>query len=274
VAEYFQLDGIIGGIAPGRYADIVIIPHTKKITAEYVVSCGKVIAKDGRPIVPPRRHVYSSASLKSVHLPTPVKPSDFSIPVNTNSVEVKVRVIDLVTDLVTREFITTLPVEEGEIRSNTALDILKVAAIDRAHVTGKTFVGLIRGFSMKKGAIACSSAWDTSDIVTVGENEADMARAVNRIHELQGGAVVCVNRQILAEVPLSVMGLVSQLSMEELTKRLRELKETMKHLGFPFDDPQRTLVTLTGAAIPFLRICEEGLVDIKSGNNMDLIVEA
>ena len=189
VAEYFQLDGIVGGIAPGRYADMVVIPDPKTIKAEYVVSSGKTIAIHGRPTVSPRRHVFSSASLNSVRLPKSLEPSDFSIPVIENSAEVKVRVIDLVTDLVTKELITTLPVDNGEIHSNTDLDILKVAAIDRAHITGKTFVGLIRGFSMEKGAFACSSAWDTCDIVVVGENDVDMALAVNRIHELQGGAV-------------------------------------------------------------------------------------
>ena len=273
VAEYFQLDGIIGGIAPGRYADMVIIPDPETIKAECVVSCGKTIAKHGRPTVVPRRHVFSSASLNSVRLPKRLEPSDFSIPINENRTEVKVRVIDLVTDLVTKELITTLPVDKGEIHSNTDLDILKVAAIDRAHITGKTFVGLIRGFSMKKGAFACSSAWDTCDIVVVGENDVDMALAVNRIHALKGGAVVCANGEILTEVPLSIFGLISHLSMEELTKKLMELKVTMKNLGFPFDDPKRTLVTLTGAAIPFLRICEEGLVDIKNGNNVGFFVE-
>ena len=61
--------------------------------------------------------------------------------------------------------------------------------------------------------------------------------------------------------------------MEDLTKRIKEINHTMKTLGFPFDDPHRTLVTLTGEAIPFLRICEEGLVDIKNGKNVKLIVE-
>ncbi|MFC1863562.1 adenine deaminase C-terminal domain-containing protein [Thermodesulfobacteriota bacterium] len=274
VAEYFQLDGIIGGIAPGKLADMIIIPDPKAIKAELVISNGKIIAEEGNPVVPPRKHDFSPASLNSVLLPKPLKPSDFTIHARDDHTKVKVRVIDLVTKLVTKDLIITVPVIEGEIRSDTGRDILKVAAIDRAHVTGKMSVGLIKGFSIKNGAFACSSAWDTSDIIVVGENDIDMAIAVNRIYELQGGVVVCSDGDVVIDLALPIFGLLSELPMEELVRRLKEINLTMKKLGFPFDDPLRTLATLTGAAIPFIRICEEGLVDIKSGKNVDLIVSA
>jgi adenine deaminase len=273
VAEYFQFDGIIGGIAPGRYADLVIIPDPETIKADCVVSFGRITAIDGNPVVSPKKHAFSSASLNSVRLPGPLKPSSFTVPVPDKRTDVKVRVIDQVTDLVTKELIITFPVSGGEVHANRDKDILKVAAIERAHMTGKMSVGFIRGFSMKKGAIACSSAWDTCDIIVVGENDVDMAIAVNRVHDLQGGVVVCAREEILTELPLSIFGLLSHLSMEELTRKLVELKQTMKNLGCPFNDPYRTLVTLTGAAIPFFRICEEGLVDIKSGQNRGLFVD-
>jgi adenine deaminase len=273
VAEYFQLDGIIGGIAPGKYADIVIIPDPKTIEADHVISNGKVITKNGFPSVSPRKHYFSPASLNSIRLPGLLKPSDFIIRATGDRTNVKVRVIDLVTELVTRELITSVPVTNREIRPDAGMDMLKVAAIDRARNPGKMSVGLIRGFSLKKGAFACSSAWDTSDIIVVGENDEDMSMAVNRVHDLQGGAVVCVREEVLAELALPIFGLASLLSMEDLIIRIKKINNTMKALGFPFDDPHRTLVTLTGAAIPFLRICEEGLVDIKRGMGVGLIVD-
>ena len=110
--------------------------------------------------------------------------------VKKRSSHVNVRVIDQVTDLVTKELILSVPVIGGEIRSDVRRDILKVAAIDRRHSSGKTFVGLIRGFHLSTGAIACSAAWDTSDIIVVGENDEDMAGAVNRIHALQGLSLI------------------------------------------------------------------------------------
>ena len=99
-----------------------------------------------------------------------------------------------------------------------------------------------------------------------------MAAAVNRIRALQGGAVVCENKRILAELPLPVFGIMSDLPIETIVRRLDEFKTTAAELGAPFPDPLLTLITLTGAAIPYLRICEEGLVNLKNGQTLEVIV--
>ena len=272
VAEYFLLDGIVGGIAPGKYADILIIPDPRIIKAEYVISKGKIIAREGNLLVSPKKHVFSKDSLKSIHLLRKLEPSDFSIPVKNKSSSVNVRVIDQVTDLVTKELIISVPVINSEIRSDTNRDIVKVAAIDVRYSPGKIFVGLIRGFRLSTGAIASSSAWDTSDIIVVGENDKDMAGAVNRIYALQGGAVVYSGGKILAEIPLPVFGIIADMPIKMLAKRMEDITRVIKDLGFPYENPLLTLVTLTGAAIPFLRICEEGLVNLKDGKTLGLIV--
>jgi len=273
VAEYFFLDGIVGGIAPGKYADMLVIPNPGIIKAEYVISKGKVIAREGNLLVSPRKHVFSKDSLNSIHLLRELKPSDFSIVGKKNSSHINARIIDQVTDLVTKELILSVPVIDGEIRSDVGKDILKVAAVDRRYSPGKIFVGLIRGFHLSTGAIACSAAWDTSDIIVVGENDKDMAGAVNRIYDLQGGAVVYSKGKVLAEIPLPLFGVMTDMPIEMLAKRMEEITKITKDLGFPFDDPLLTLVTLTGAAIPFLRICEEGLVNLKNGKTLGLIVD-
>ncbi len=273
VAEYFSLDGIIGGIAPGKYADMLIIPNPRIIKAECVISRGKIIAREGNLLVPPRKHTFSGASLNSIHLLRELEPSDFSIPVKKNSSHVDVRIIDQITDLVTKEIIISLPVIEGEIRSDVSRDIAKVAAIDRGYSPGKIFVGLIRGFCLSTGAIASSAAWDTSDIIVVGENDKDMAGAVNRICALQGGAVVYAKGKILAEIPLPVFGIIADMPIEMLARRMEEITRAIKDLGSPSDNPLLTLNTLTGAAIPFLRVCEEGLVNLKDGKTLGLIVD-
>jgi len=273
VAEHFSLDGIVGGIAPGKYADMLIIPNPGVIKAEYVISKGKIIARKGNLLMSPKKDAFSKDSLNSVHLLRELKPSDFSISVKKRSSHVNVRVIDQATDLVTKERILSVPVIKGEIRSDVRKDILKVAAIDRRYSSGKIFVGLIRGFHLSTGAIACSAAWDTSDIIVVGENDKDMAGAVNRIYDLQGGAVVYSKGKVMAEIPLPLFGVMTNMPIEMLAKRMEEITKITKDLGFPFDDPLLTLVTLTGAAIPFLRICEEGLVNLKDGETSGLIVD-
>jgi adenine deaminase len=272
-ADYFGLDGFTGGIAPGRQADLLILPEKSIIKPEMVISKGKVISQSGRLLAPPRGHSFSRESLNSVHLPRAVTAEDFALIVQPPCPQVRVRAIDQITDLVTRELIVSVPAADGEIHTDTRSDLLKVAAVERRLVPGKIFVGLIRGFGLKTGAMACSAAWDTSDILVVGENEADMAEAVNRIHALQGGMVLCAGGKILAEIPLPIFGLMSDLPVPELAGKIEEMKNQAKALGFPFEDPHKTLIPLTGAAIPFLRLSEQGLVDIKTGKPVPLFLD-
>ena len=272
VAEHFSLDGLIGGIAPGRYADLVIIPDVQTIKAQVVISNGEVVAKNGQLLTAPRRHTFTKPSLNSVNLPRDMKASDFIISTQASAPQVKVRVINMVTDLVTAELAMQRPVTDGQINPDIDQDVIKVAAIDRTHNPGKMYVGLIKGFGLKSGAMACSAAWDTSDIIVAGTNDEDMAGAVNRIRTLQGGAVVCKNGEILAELPLPIFGIMSDLPIETIARRLQKIKSAVSDLGVSFPDPLLTLITLTGAAIPYLRICEEGLVNLKDGKTVGLIV--
>jgi len=272
VAEHFSLDGLIGGIAPGRYADLVIIPDVQTIDAKMVISSGRVVAEKCAPLTAPRPHTFSDQSMNSVKLPRDMKASDFSISPETDTSHVNVRIIDMVTDLVTAELAMQWPVIDGQINPDVDQDVIKVAAIDRTHNPGKIYVGLVKGFGLRSGAMACSAAWDTSDIIVAGTNDEDMAGAVNRIRALQGGAVVCENGKILAELPLPIFGIMSDLPIETITRQLQQIKSAVSELGVPFPDPLLTLITLTGAAIPYLRICEEGLVNLKDGKTVELIV--
>jgi adenine deaminase len=163
-------------------------------------------------------------------------------------------------------------VTEGELKADVAQDVIKAAAIDRTHNPGKLTVGLIKGFGLQSGAVACSAGWDSSDIIVVGTDDAAMAAAVNRIRELQGGVVVCENEKICAELPLPIFGLMSDLPIESIVERLQAIKKELARLGVPFPDPVLSLITLTGAAIPYLRICEEGLVNLKNGKTSAVIV--
>ena len=273
VAEHFSLDHLIGGIAPGRLADFAIIPDDTTIAAQVVVSNGRVIAQNGSLLVDPQSHSFSVESLNSVKLPRELTPSDFVIRAPENVENTKVRVMNMVTDLVTAEIEEGVPVRDGQICADLNKDIVKIAAIDRTHNPGRLFTGLIKGFGLKAGAFACSAAWDTSDIIVAGTDDSDMATAVNRIRSLQGGAVVCEDGKILAELPMPIFGNISDLTMTDLVQQVENVTRAAQKLGIPFPDPVLSLITLTGSAIPYLRICEEGLVNLKSGKNVSLFVE-
>ena len=272
VAEHFGLDDRIGGIAPGKTADLVLIPDLQTIRAMVVVSRGRIIARDGKLDVAPRKHAFATESLNTIRISKAVAPSDFGLLFNGDGDTAACRVIEMVTDLVTREVRLDLAVIDGEIKTDSANDLVKIAAIDRATVPGKRFTGLIKGFGMRSGAMACSAAWDTACIIVVGADETDMALCVNRIREMQGGVVVCDAGRVAAELAMPVFGLISELPLEELAVRLKTIQQAAADLGVPFHDPLLTLIALTGAAIPFLRICEEGLVNFKDGRTVDLMI--
>jgi adenine deaminase len=273
VAEHFSLDHLIGGIAPGRYADLAIIPDITTIDAQMVISNGQIIAENGKLRSSPRKHTFCEENLKTIKLPQELKAADFAVKVPQDAKNVKVRVINMVTDLVTSEISLNCPVTEGYLTVNPNKDILKVAAIDRTHNPGRRFVGFIAGFGLKAGAIACSAAWDSSDIVVVGADDSDMATAVNRIRQLQGGAVVSEKGKIMAELALPVFGIISELPLETISQRLKDVNRSASDMGVPFPNPVLSLITLTGAAIPYLRICEEGLVNLKDGKTLSLFIE-
>jgi len=264
VAEHFRLDGVLGGIAPAKYADMVLIPDLRTIKAEVVISNGVVIAQDGELLVEPRPAVFTGSELKKIR----VGPNDFAIKVPRKDA-LKVRVMDQVTELVTKEAILDLQAHNGELQADPSKDILKASVIS---CEGKIFTGLVRGQGFRAGAMATSGAWETFATVVVGAGEADMAMAVNRIFEMGGGIVVCSKGKIQAELALPVAGLMSNQRIEEIVERLNQIQAKAKALGFRFADAALTLAVLTTAAIPFLRLSEDGLVDSKTGRVVDLVV--
>ena len=272
VAEHFRLDGVLGGIAPGRLADMVLVPDLAGFMPETVICSGEVIFEGGRLLRTPRRHAFSAQSLNTVKLPRRLQPSDFIIRAHTGAASARVRVIEMLTDLVTAERHVDLPLSNAAVEADPAGGLCKIAAVDRAHNPGKLFTGLIKGFGLKAGAVACSAAWDTSDIVVVGASSKDMACAVNRLGELQGGVALCEGGQVRAEIPMPIFGLACDLPVPELAARLEALKQAIARLGVTFPDPLLSLITLTGAAIPYLRICEEGLVNLKDGMTLGFFV--
>jgi adenine deaminase len=273
VARHFAIDDVIGGIAPGKYADIVIIPNLKTIRPEYVINNGQVVAQNGELLVLPRKHRYPKSIRNTIRLAKDFTAEDFAIPVASSRTEVKVRLIDQVTNLLTREEFIDMPVSGGQLKLDASKGILKVAAIERSFGTGKSFVGLIRGMGLKQGAIATSATWDCSDIIVVGADESDMAQAVNRLKELEGGMVVCAAGKILAEIALPVAGGISTESMETIADKLRRVQQAATDLGASSPDIRITLAVLPTPAIPFLRICERGLVNLRQSGFVDLIVD-
>ncbi len=272
VAEHFGIDTIVGGIAPGKYADMVVTPDLKTLTPQYVISNGRIVASEGKLLIRPLRHTYPPAARKTVRLPRKFTARDFIIRVKDSSEAVTARVIDLGNGIANKEAHVTMPLLQGEIKIDTDRDILKVAAIDRIMNSAKMFVGLIRGFGLKRGAFAATAAWDVANIVVVGASERDMAGAVNRIRELQGGAVVYADGKVIVELPMPIAGQTSELRMEAIAERMASIQKELERLGCKLPYAHLMLNTLTTTIVPALRLSTDGLLGIKEGELLDLLV--
>jgi adenine deaminase len=270
IARHYGLD-FIGGIAPGKLADIVIIPDLRTIRAEYVIANGKIAVRNNEVVIEPREHLYPRYLYNTIRLKQDFSADDFTIQANASD-STKVRVINQVSDLLTKEKIIEMPVMEGLVRMDVSRDILKVAAIDRYWQPGKFALGLIRGFGLKRGAIATTVTWDCGHIIVVGADESDMAQAVNRIRKLKGGIVICAGGEVLNELPLPVAGLFSEESMEVIANKLDEIQRVAEGLGTRLPDIRLSLEILATPSIPFLRICERGLFDLRQNKLVNLFV--
>lgn len=266
-AEHFHLDADLGGIAPGKCADLVVIPSIDKIDAQLVIVKGRVVAQKGRlEIDLPAEH-YPAEFSQSLKLPK-VASEYFQIAATGTSV--RARVIALVTEIVNREVLHEMPVHDGMVQLRD--DILKIAVLDRFEGTGCKALGFIQGYGLRQGAVAISAPFDEGNVVVVGSNDLDMATVINRLQELGGGMVYCCDGVVRAELALPVYGGVSKLAGPLVAEQLEFLITTLQEMGCQTPNPLLTLLTVTFSAIPSLRLTIRGYWLSKKNRIVDLFV--
>ncbi|MDR7415447.1 MAG: adenine deaminase C-terminal domain-containing protein [Armatimonadota bacterium] len=270
VAEHFRLDHLVGGLAPGRYADLVLTPSLQDFRAEVVVANGRVAAENGRVLVPSRPPRYPEALYRTVSHACLLPPEALRVVAPQRQGAVRVRAIQMATHLVTRETVVELPVEEGTVRIPPEADVALVAAVDRVSEPGRAFVGFVQGLGMRQGGYATTMAWDAHCLLCVGRSPEDMALAIRRVVALGGGCAVVTGGEIRAELPAPVAGVVSTLPLEEVARRERAVDEALRALGFHSPRPSLTVDILTAAAIPHFKISERGYVRVRDGSVVGL----
>ncbi len=259
VAEHFHLDHLIGSLSPGKMADIVIIPSPNQFSPQMVMCAGKIIFKDRRVLVEPKKAFFPD------HLFDTVKIGEYSLlPLPRGE---RVRVMELVTGLVTRERIIRLDNPEE------AKDVLMLLALDRAG-GGRVFNGLLKGFGLQKGAYGSTACWDTIDMIVVGCDIQSMKTAIGRLKEIRGGMVYAIGDNVIAESSAPFCGVMSLKPMESLREEIRKVEDSLRKNGAKWEKPTLTIDTLTSPAIPHLRITHEGYVRLRDREVLSLEVES
>lgn len=214
-----------------------------------------MVARNGKMLDKPAKTHFPADTYQCINI-NPIQPGFFRVP--ATSPITKVRAIELITNIINRETILDLPVIDGEITVAGGDDILKVAVINRYIRNGKGCTGFIKGYGLRKGAVASSYSFDEGSLVVIGATDSDMAAAVNRILELQGGIVYCCEGQIIEELPLPILGCISDISGVEVASKYESLERTLREAGCKVDNPLLTLLTITFTALPSLRLLSRG----------------
>lgn len=265
-ARYFGLRRL-GAVAPGYHADLLVIDDLRKFAIRQVYAGGVKVAEDGK-YLPEHRpepvRLRGSVNVAWMAL-------DFKIPAQGASV--RARVIGVVPgQIVTRALVEEMKPVNGLIEADPSRDILKIAVAERHMASGRTGVGLVKGFGLKHGAIASSVAHDSHNIVVVGTNDNDMTTAVIEIARMQGGQVVVADNEVIASVPLPIGGLMSDLPIETVRDRIEAMTAASHKLGGVLSDPLMTMSFLALPVIPELKLTDRGLVDVTQFKVVPLVV--
>lgn len=254
-AHYFGLGGL-GMLAPGYRADLVVFDGFDDFQARMVFSGGKIVAEEGdytgpRPAPPPPPGGGVRVNWDAV---------SFEVPADGDG---RARVIHAIPgQIITGQSVEKLKTHDGRAVADVERDLLKIAVIERHRGSGRIGIGFVRGFGLKRGAIASSVAHDSHNIVVVGASDDDMMAAARAVTDAGGGQAVVADSKVLASVSLPIAGLISDLPLEDVRDRVEAMSRAARELGGTLPDPLMTMSFLALAVIPELKITDHGLVDV------------
>ncbi|GIP55498.1 adenine deaminase [Paenibacillus vini] len=264
-ARYFRVDGDVGGIAPGKCADLLLIDSLKDMEPSTVITDGNVVFDGGELQMAFPAYAYPEAARQSVHLARPLEARDFALASSRKdaAAETEVNVIRVIENSArTARGTARLTVKDGFIQPSLEQDAIMLACIDRHHGTGQISLAFAQGFGLQRGAVASTVAHDSHNLLVMGTNSEDMAFAANELAKLGGGMVAVLDGRILASVPMVIAGLMSDQPLEVVVKEVQALEQAWKTLGCELNAPFMTFSLIALPVIPELRITNRGLADV------------
>ena len=261
-ASHYRLPGL-GTLAPGSKADLVFFRDLKGFEVMRVLVGGETVYAKGK-------------FLKDFEWDTPVFSSSMHVgEISSDALHVpregdRIKVIGIQPgQILTRKEI--LPIPQGEVvLPDTRADIIKVAVFERHHRSGNVGVGFVRGLGIKAGAVATTVAHDSHHLVVVGTSDEEMLCAAKTCIKMKGGITVVRKDEILATLPLTLFGLMSDQPLQKVEGQFRMVREAIRSLGSTLPDPLMQISFLSLPVIPSLKITDQGLVDVEQFRHVPL----
>ncbi len=257
-AQYFRLHNR-GAIAPNFIADLVVLDDLATFAVESVYKDGKLVAQAGKLLVDAPATIFTGVT-DTIRMGA-ISLQDLRIAGKAGLVEVVGIEPGQIT---TRHLREEASIVDSAIVADPTRDLLKLVVIERHHASGNVGLGLVKGFGLRKGAIASSVAHDAHNLVIAGASDDDILMAARALEEMGGGFVCVVDGEVLARVPLPLGGLVSSLPAAELVQQLHKLDAAAAALGCTLEHPCMTLSFLSLSVIPSLKLTDQGLIDIET----------
>ena len=258
--DYYNMGKDLGGIAPGKLADIIIFNDLKSVKpskvfvgGKLVVSNGSIVASIKKKILPP--WIKNTVKLKKFST------KDFEI--KSKKKKVYANTILMQTEIITKLGSTELDTSNGNVLPSIEKDVWKVAAFDRIHGTKNHVIGFLENFGADIGAFASTWSFHENDLIVIGSNDSDMATAANTLRKNQGGLVVVKSGKIEASLPLQMAGIISTDSFENVSSNFEKINNTIIESGCKFTRPHLIPLFLPFLALPSVRILSRGIVDVK-----------
>jgi adenine deaminase len=273
-AEIFYAQQDFGVVAPGRYADMLLVEDLSDFSIQRVMVGGRTVVRDGELVAELPKVSYPRSFYDTVKLERPVRPDELQAPHDEDATSATVRVIG-VTDgsLETDERHIELPVVDGVIQPDLDQDVVPLAMIDRFGKGTGIGVGFVQGFGLRRGAFASSVNAVCENLVVVGTNPEDMALAVNRLAEIGGGKIVVADGQVKALVELPLLGLLAEDRLDVVMKKFQSAFAEIKALGCDLRSPYSTLeFCFACGEIGHIKLSEEGLVNTNPPAKLDLVL--
>jgi adenine deaminase len=254
-AHYFRLHDR-GAIGPGYMANFITMTDLTKLDIDTVFYKGKPVAKQGKALfLPP---AVTLELKNTVRIKSPTKES-----LQIAAVSETHPVIEIVPgQIVTKKAVENMKIVGGKVMPDVERDILKLVVVERHKASGNIGLGFVKGFGLKKGALASSIAHDSHNIIAVGVDDLDILKAIEEINRLQGGLAVSANLEIAAFLPLPIAGLLSPEPLETVAFQYENVEKAAASLGDLPPAPFDILSFLALPVIPELRLTDLGLVDV------------
>lgn len=272
-AEHFGVSRDIGCIAPGRYADILIVKDLDKFAIDVVIAAGDLVAEGGElttEIVP---YPYPEYARKSIHVARELQATDFVVEAPIVHGTIRARVIGVVeNEVLTEAMSASLPVQQGEVLLDSSQDIAFLSVVERHHGSGRISHGFVKGFGLNKCcALASTVSHDSHNLLIMGTDKGAMATAANQVVAMNGGVCLVKDGQQQAAITLPIAGLMSDQPVEAVALQMEQLHQALKRCGCNLNNAFMTFSLLALPVIPQLRLSDLGLIDVDAFELVSLL---